>query len=274
MIRFANEAWQSLEAAAGSGVRSCDVGLLEALPEPARRFLSRAVPEGLEPPGAVALEMTGEIRIGRWRPFRAVQILRPGRGFVWAPTVGSMPFGFVGADVLTADEARMEFRFGGVVPVVRSSGADIRLSARGRLAAETAAWAPWALFPDPDPESVTETGLPSGEGPGRGAVWSRPGGDGSSDRVTASVPADGHTVDVDLTVDPQGRPLELCLQRWRDSGDPPGWAPFGSSCESEFVLDNGMRICGSGTVGWDWGTADQGDGEFFRYRITGAEVMP
>ena len=35
-----------------------------------------------------------------------------------------------------------------------------------------------------------------------------------------------------------------------------------------------MRICGSGTVGWDWGTADQGDGEFFRYRITGAEVMP
>ncbi|MEZ5270460.1 MAG: hypothetical protein R2789_18580 [Microthrixaceae bacterium] len=39
-----------LEAAAGSGVRSCDVGLLEALPEPARRFLSHAVPEGLELP--------------------------------------------------------------------------------------------------------------------------------------------------------------------------------------------------------------------------------
>jgi hypothetical protein len=35
-----------------------------------------------------------------------------------------------------------------------------------------------------------------------------------------------------------------------------------------------VRIASGGTVGWDWGTPGQVEGEFFRYRITSVEFGP
>jgi hypothetical protein len=50
-------------------------------------------------------------------------------------------------------------------------------------------------------------------------------------------------------------------------------APFGGAVSDEFITPVGVRIAGTGVVGWNWRTADQPDGEFFRYTITSARPI-
>lgn len=73
--------------------------------------------------------------------------------------------------------------------------------------------------------------------------------------------------DVEVTVDPDGRLVAVRLQRWNDSAEPPGYAPFGGDLTDEFVTAAGVRIAGAGTVGWEYGTADWSDGRFFEFAI-------
>lgn len=63
----------------------------------------------------------------------------------------------------------------------------------------------------------------------------------------------------------------MSLQRWKDSAKPPAFAPFGGTVDSGFVTGEGIRVAGSGTVGWDWDTPRASGGSFFRYEITRAE---
>ena len=156
------------------------VGLAE-LPAPAKRLLSRVLPEGTPLVTAVELEMTGSIKLGpRWMMFRSQQILRAGVGFVWRPVVGGRLVKFVGADLLGPDDSRMEFRFHGLIPVVRATGPDIARSAAGRLAAETVMWLPQALTPQ------------------AGATWA--GVD--DDRAVVSLAGEHDLPEVEVTVRP------------------------------------------------------------------------
>ncbi len=139
--------WAALAAPAGEPVRRFDPATVVDLPDPAQRLLVRALPEGTPLTGVVTLKMAGWIKLGRWMRFRADQILRAGVGFVWRPVVGGRILRFTGADLLGPEEARMEFRLHGLVPVARASGSDVARSAAGRLAAETVAWLPQALTP-------------------------------------------------------------------------------------------------------------------------------
>jgi hypothetical protein len=227
-----------------------DPTTLRGLPAPAQRFLGRALPAGVRLSSMVELDMEGEIKLGgRWIGFTAEQILRAGVGFVWTPIVGGRFLRFVGADALGPDEARIDFRFHGRIPIVRGSGPDIRRSAQGRLAAETVAWLPQALTPQ------------------SGARWT--GVD--DERAIVTINAAGVDVDVDVAVDRDGRIRSLGLQRWKDAAKPPEFAPFGGSVDATFVAGNGVRIAGSGTVGWDWHTPREPDGVCFRYRIRAAD---
>lgn len=247
---FVDAARTSLTAGAGDEApQRFDPDTLEALPPPAQRYLANALPDGVALSSLVELEMDGTIKLGgRWLRFTAHQILRGGVGFVWAPTVGGRLIRFVGADVLGPDDARMEFRLHGRIPVVRASGDDVRRSAQGRLAAETVAWLPQALTPQ------------------AGARWV-----GVDDQwATVTLDAAGTPLDVHVCVDDDGRIRRLWLQRWKDSAKPPCFAPFGGAVESVHTTADGVRIAATGTVGWDVGTADHADGEFFRYRITNA----
>lgn len=229
-----------------------DPATLDDLPAPARRLLNRALPPGVPLSSAVELTMEGEIKLGgRWLPFTADQILRAGVGFVWAPTVGGRIIGFTGADVLGPNGARIEFRFQGRIPVVRSSGPDIERSAAGRLAAETVAWIPQALTPQ------------------AGATWS----DSGDEQATVTIDAAGQPIDVHLAVDQEGQLTWLALQRWKDSAKPPEYMAFGGSVQSLHTTDNGVVIARSGVVGWDWGTPKQARGEFFHYTIKSARFL-
>ena len=226
-----------------------DPGTVDELPDPARRFLLRALPAGTPLHSAVELVMEGRIRLGRrWFPFRAEQILRAGVGFVWAPVVGGRIIRFTGADLLGPDGARTEFRLHGWIPVVRADGPTVARSAAGRLAAETVAWLPQALTPQ------------------AGAAWTAI----DDDRAEVGVDAAGEAVPVEVTVDGDGTILALALERWNDANGPPGPAPFGGSVGGLHVTRDGVAIAGSGVVGWDWGTPNEADGVFFVYHITSA----
>jgi len=56
------------------------------LPEPARRWLSHAIAPGTPLWSRAELTMRGQIKLGRWRPFTARQVLTPPDGYLWAAT--------------------------------------------------------------------------------------------------------------------------------------------------------------------------------------------
>jgi hypothetical protein len=162
--------------------------------------------------------------------------------------VGGRLMRFTGADALGPDEARMEFRLHGRLRVVSADGDDVRRSAQGRLAAETVVWLPQALTPQ------------------AGARWI-----GLDDeRATVTISADGADVDVDVAIDPDGQLRWLSLQRWNSSAKPPAASTFGGSVDTIYTTPTGVRIAGSGTVGWDWHPTAPGDGVFFHYQVIAA----
>lgn len=250
---FAERGWTALSNEPPVEPAAFDPATLADLPPPAQRLLGGALPSGVALSTRVELSMEGEIELGgRWFPFTAEQILRAGEGFVWSPVVGGRLVRFVGADLLTADDARMEFRLHGLIPVVRAAGPDVRRSAQGRLAAETVAWLPQALTPQ------------------LGARWTPV----DDERAIVTLDAAGTDIDVEVVVDGDGRIRRAGLDRWNGSAHPPRLEPFGASIDSIFTAPNGAGLAGSGTAGWDFGTADETDGVFFRYRITAAEFSP
>lgn len=251
-LAFAETARATLGTSSGPKPAAFDPDTLAGLPPPAQRLLTRALPPGVRLTMAVELKMEGEIKLGgRWLPFTADQVLRAGVGFVWAPTLGGRFVRFTGADVLSPDGARIEFRFHGRIPVVRGSGRDVARSATGRLAAETVAWLPQALTPQTK------------------AVWV--GID--QERATVTVNAAGQPVDVEVAVNGDGQLVWLRLQRWKDFAKPPTFAGFGGSVNGLYTAVNGVEIAGVGVVGWDWDTPQQADGEFFRYTITSGQFL-
>jgi hypothetical protein len=250
---IAERGWTALAHGSPGEPDAFDPTTLADLPPPAQRLLGRALPSGVALSTTVELSMEGEIELGgRWFPFTAEQILSAGTGFVWSPVVGGRLVRFVGADLLTADDARMDFRFHGVIPVVRADGPDIRRSAQGRLAAETVAWLPQALTPQ------------------LGAQWTPV----DDERAIVTLDAAGADIDITVVVDGDGRIRRAGLDRWNGSADPPRLEPFGASVDSTFTASNGVGIAGGGAAGWGFGTDDEADGVFFRYRITTAAFSP
>lgn len=248
------ETWDALAAApratAVADMPVFDRGSLASLPTPAARWLGRVVPPGTPLIDVVEIEMTGEIKLGpRWMPFTATQILRAGVGFVWKPIVGGRLLRFVGADLLGPDDARMEFRLHGRIPVARAAGPGTARSAAGRLAAETVAWLPQAATPQ------------------AGARWSPV----DHAHAIVTLEAAGREVDVQVTVDEDGRLCELLLDRWNDSADPPGLQPFGGEVSAEHETAHGVWVAGAGTVGWGYGTPSSAGGVFFRYAVSRVE---
>ncbi len=243
------QAWEHL-AQPSSPVAVFDPMEVVDLPEPARRFLSYTIAPGTPITPTVILDMEGLIKLDRWMPFRAHQVLRAREGFVWKATVGDAPIVLRGGDAYRGGRGSLDFRLWGVLPVARSVGPDTDRSAAGRLAAETVAWAPQALTPQ------------------MGAAWT--GIDET--HATVAVPVGDGTVDVTIGVDRVGRLRELALQRW---GNPDDEAfdlySFGGDVDARAEF-SGVTIATSGRVGWHWDTAQRESGVFFRYRITGVHL--
>jgi hypothetical protein len=220
--------------------------LLAGLPEPARKWLTHAIAPGTPLAGSAELTMRGHIRLGRWRPFEAHQILTAQAGFVWSATARVAGLPVAGFDSYLRGTGTMRWRILGLLPVMSDSGPDVTRSAAGRLAAEST-----VLLPTAFPHAHWKSGADDNNAV---AVWH----------------LDGEEHAVHLFVRPDGGLAELRMQRW---GNPGGQHydryPFGITVEAERRFA-GISIPAAFRAGWWWGTDRQADGEFFRAEITAA----
>ena len=194
----------------------------------------------------VQLSMRGQIRLGRWRPFTATQVLAPPAGYIWAATVRLAGLSVTGYDRLSSGTGEMRWRLLRLIPVQTAAGPDITRSAYGRLAGEI------ALIPT----AFQHATWTQGEHPGTAIAAWRFGDD---------------TETAELRAGADGQLLEVMVNRWGNPGGRPfRRCPFGVSVQAETDF-GGVTIPSQFTAGWWRGTGRQAEGEFFRAHITHAQ---
>ena len=77
--RIAEELWSS----GPGGTRVFERVDVERLPAPARLYMEHAIAPGTPLANAVRLRLRGEIKLRRWLPFTAEQVVHRVRGFIW-----------------------------------------------------------------------------------------------------------------------------------------------------------------------------------------------
>lgn len=222
-----------------------DPAMTTGLPEPAYRWLSHAIAPGTPLWSSVELTMHGRIKLGRWRPFTARQVLSPPSGYTWAATARLAGLPVTGYDRLSSGAGEMRWRLLRLIPVLTAAGPDITRSAYGRMAGEI------ALIPT----AFRHAAWTRGEQPDTAVATWRFGGDAES---------------AELRVARSGRLAEVRVNRWGNPGGAPfGRYPFGVRFEAEARF-GGVTIPSVFRAGWWWATERQQEGEFFRAEITGA----
>ena len=214
------------------------------LPEPVRRWLTHAIDDGTPLARAVELRTHGEIFLGRWSPFTAVQRLTVSGGFVWSATARLLGLPIRGFDRWTRGTGEMRWRLLGRVPVASAGGEDVTRSAAGRHAGELLVALPTAAL---SPE-VTWRSL-------------------DPDRAVATVRGVGGSHEVTITVGADGALTEVAMSRWGPIGRGSfGEQPFGAALHGE-VSAGGMRIPRRITAGYHYGTDTWADGQFIRWTV-------
>jgi hypothetical protein len=239
---------QMEKALARSAGSAFDERALDGLPSPVASFFRSSVAPGTPATASARIRMRGRIKIGRWLPFRAIEVLTPMAGFVWAARAAGV---ISGSDRFVDGRGGMDWRLFGMIRVMHASGPDVSRSAAERAAAE-AVWVPTSLLP------------------GFGVDWSASG----DEHITARYQIADYPVEIHCALADDARLRSIVFQRW---GDPDGTGefaphPFGGEFSAHATF-NGLTIPSEGRFGWHYGTDRWSDGEFFRYRITGLEPI-
>ena len=116
---------------------------LEGLPVPVASYFRAAVTPGTPLALSARIHMRGRIKIGRWVPFTAREVLTPHVGFIWAARAAGI---VSGSDRFVDGHGEMDWRLFGRLAVMRAAGPDVSRSAAERAAAE-AVWVPTSLLP-------------------------------------------------------------------------------------------------------------------------------
>jgi len=219
---------------------------LTGLPEPVARWFRASIAPGTPHATAAELDMVGSIRLGRWVPMRARELVAPTVGFVWAARVGGI---ISGADHNLRGKGGMTWRLAGLVPVVRAEGPDVGRSSAGRAAAE-GIWIPSALLPR------------------HGVGWEAP----AEHHLVATWTLGAVPVELHLHLDPAtGLTRTAVFDRWGDPERSGTWGghPFGVEVVAHHRIGP-YTVAAEGRAGWypgdpRWATPA---GEFFRYRMT------
>lgn len=212
-----------------------NMSMVEALPEPARRFFAFTIADGTPLYHVARIEMHGQFSLGsktapNYMKMNAQQVLAAPTGFLWSMSGGSGLMRLSGSD----SGSWTRFWLAGVVPVARFGGdPNHTRSAFGRYAAEAAFWTPAALLP--------ETGV----------VWE------AVDDTTArfTMQHNGVAQSVDLTVDAEGRPTQIVFDRWSNANPEAKYRlqPFGGYL-SEFQEFQGFTLPTHIEAGNNFGT--------------------
>ena len=199
--RKAEEARQRLLRNAAGSKSVFAASMVEALPEPARRYFYFSIAPGTPIRTVADIEMMGQIGLGttakpNYQPMRARQILAPPYGLVWQLTAGQGLMQISGSDGFDGTTSWARFWLMKIFPVVRAGGnADHARAAFGRVVAEAVFWSPGALLPQ------------------HGVLWEGVGPDIARATVTL-----GHmSQSVDITVGEDGCPFKVIISRWTDA---------------------------------------------------------
>jgi hypothetical protein len=246
--------WNRLAALQPEAPARFSPAMVADLPEPARRYFVYAIRPGTPLLPVAEIEMTGQFSLGTrqdpgYQPMQALQILAAPHGFLWKMRMRG------GTPVSGSDSGKWtRFRIFWLIPVARQGGdPDHARSAFGRYVAEAAFWTPAALLPGP------------------GVSWASV--DADTARVTVRHGALEQAVDV--TVDSEGRPVEVSFLRWSNA-NPQGvhrLQPFGGYM-SDFRDVGGYRLPFRVEAGNMFGTDDYFPffiADVARIRFPGAE---
>lgn len=238
---------EDLWNASPSDVRVAPVPPALPLPPAARRYLEHAIAPGTPAASAVRLRMHGEIKLRRWLPFTAEQVIRHDRGMIWSATVRMYGIPIRGSDRMVDGEGSMKWKLFGILPIVAAAGPDMTRSAVGRVQVESI-WLPSALS-------------------NSDVIWTAT----DQSHLHAQFTMQGETAGLSLALADTGRVSTVSMPRW---GNPEGaafhYVNFGGIMEDENTF-NGFTIPTRVRVGWYFGTDRfDSDGEFFRAVIDDA----
>jgi hypothetical protein len=253
--REAAEAWTRLARARIPLAERLDPATLAGLPEPARRLFTYSILPGARLGAVVELRMEGELSLGtrndpKYRPMRADQVLAPPHGLVWRVKVGRGLARVSGSDGMVPERSWTRFWLMRLIPVVRAGGDPDHLrSSFGRVVAEAAFWAPAFLLPR------------------AGVSWSAL----DADTARATVTHAALTQEVDIRVDPDGRPLWVSMLRWTNANTDGVFRlqPFGGEL-ADFREVSGYRLPFRVDGGNGFGTSDYFP--FYRARVLRIDV--
>ena len=237
---------EALWDAAPASTRAFDPRQIADRPALVQRYLLHAIAPGTPLASAVRLRMHGAIKIKRWRPFRAEEVIVAGRGFVWRARVKLGGVAIRGFDRFIDDSGAMRWKLCGRLPVARASGSDVSRSAAGRFAAESV-WLPSLLCDDRVAWRVYAAGL-----------------------AHAQLPVGETSMDMAFALS-HGVVQSVALSRW---GNPGGGrfreVAFGARVDQEATF-GGYTIPARLRVGWYFGTERfEQEGLFFRVTIDDA----
>lgn len=222
--------------------------LVDGLPEPVRRYFGHAISPGTPLAAGAHISMRGRIKLQRWLPFRARQVLVPCHGTVWAARIAGV---ISGSDRYVGGTGGLDWRLFGRIPLVHAEGDDVTRSAAERAAGESI-WVPTALLP------------------GSGADWSAL----DENSVAVAIAVDGHAVRLHHHIDDHGRIRTSTFQRWGDPDNQGRWAPHPFGLEvTQHRTFAGVTIPAAGRAGWHFGTDRWESGVFFRYEITAYRLI-
>ena len=201
--------------------------MVENLPEPAQRYVLHAIAEGTPLLKAATITMEGTLDLGtpekaQQFAMNANQVLAYPDGFLWTVEARRDHIWMSGSDGSIDGTSLSRFWLFGLLPVVRAGGTEDHFrSALGRYAAEAVFWTPAALLPS---ENVT---------------WSATG----ENSARVSLTHNGFEQSVDVTVDKEGRPFKVALDRWTDANPEKRftWQRFGGYL-SEFREFEGFTL--------------------------------
>lgn len=185
-------------AAAQPAAPACfDAAMVADLPEPARRYFLYTIQPGTPLRTVATIIMAGRFGMGtqanpNYLDMTATQTLAMPAGFVWKMRAKRGLVRLAGSD----SERWTRFWLMGLLPVARMGGdPDHARSAFGRYVAEAVFWTPAAVLPGP------------------GVQWALV----DTDCARLTVHHDGLVQSVDLTVAPDGRPVQVRFERWSNA---------------------------------------------------------
>lgn len=241
--------WTALGRPTGTSARF-EAHAVAGLPEPVRRWLTHAVAEGTPLARAVQLRMHGEIFLGRWAAFTAVERLSVTGGFIWTATARPFRLPVHGFDRWTHGSAEMRWRLFGLVPMASADGEDVTRSAAGRHAGELLVALPTAaLSPEVQWHSL------------------------DTHRAVASVHVGEARHEVTVTVGADGALTDIGMRRWGPLGRGAfGEEPFGATFYGE-ITAGGLRLPRRITAGYHYGTDRWAEGQFIRWTVDEARIL-